>query len=210
MGIIEKNTVPAKEQTAKNAYIVDNGGNYNVLFLGNSITWHGPKEDIGWTKNCGMAASAKEKDYVHVAVGLLEQRFGKVNYAVVSASSWESAYYRDDVFENFEVARNFPADVIVIRLGENLWSASEHFSTHPISLSLEKLIEYICGERKPKVIVTDLFWKNQLIDEEIHLVAEKKAYAFVSINDLGEREENMAIGQYAHAGICYHPNYNGM
>ena len=44
-----------------------------ILFLGNSITQHGPKPEIGWTGNWGMAASALDKDYPHV----LAARVGK-------------------------------------------------------------------------------------------------------------------------------------
>ena len=35
-----------------------------VLFLGNSITKHGPKADIDWSGNWGMAASEEAKDDV--------------------------------------------------------------------------------------------------------------------------------------------------
>ncbi len=60
---LEKNTVSAQSQTQKGGIeIVDNGGKYNVLFVGNSITRHEPKSAIGWEHDWGMAASAKDKD----------------------------------------------------------------------------------------------------------------------------------------------------
>ena len=37
-----------------------------ILFLGNSLTLHGPREEIGWKHNWGMAASAPERDFVHL------------------------------------------------------------------------------------------------------------------------------------------------
>ena len=76
---IEQNNVSAEQQVQKRNYIgmYHNGGKINVLFIGNSITRHEPKPEIGWDHDWGMAASCKENDYVHVAVKLLEGKFGK-------------------------------------------------------------------------------------------------------------------------------------
>ena len=53
------------------------GGAFRVLVYGNSTGLHGPKADIGWTNNWGMAASAPEKDFAHLVVSGLEAKLGK-------------------------------------------------------------------------------------------------------------------------------------
>ena len=49
-----------------------------ILFVGNSITRHGPNPAIGWTNNWGMAASAEAKDYVHVVQSAVAELTGAV------------------------------------------------------------------------------------------------------------------------------------
>ncbi|MBR5188437.1 MAG: hypothetical protein IKW18_08200, partial [Clostridia bacterium] len=63
---VAKNTVKSENQLKENEFVtfekLENKG-LRVMFLGNSITRHVIKEEIGWYSNCGMASSAKEKDY---------------------------------------------------------------------------------------------------------------------------------------------------
>ncbi len=208
---IEKNTVSAQSQTQKGGIeIVDNGGKYNVLFVGNSITRHAPKSEIGWEHDWGMAASAKDKDYVHVTVKLLEKKLGKVNYAIVNCANWERLYYQDEVLETFAEVKAFHADIIVIRLGENLWSANEHFALYPIPPHYAKMVEFFVVNPNAKIVLTDLFWKNTTINEAIHTVAKEKGYALVPLSDLGCNEENTAIGKFWHEGVAMHPGDIGM
>ncbi|MCY2988855.1 MAG: glycoside hydrolase family 127 protein [Planctomycetota bacterium] len=54
-----------------------------ILFLGNSITLHGPKADIDWTGNWGMAASSEDKDYVHLVTSALAQHTGSTPQIMV-------------------------------------------------------------------------------------------------------------------------------
>ena len=61
---MEKNTVTSKEQLADSKYVhfyhTQRDG-IRILFVGNSITLHGPKADIGWDGNWGMAASCQKR-----------------------------------------------------------------------------------------------------------------------------------------------------
>lgn len=69
-----------------------------VLFLGNSITLHGPKADIGWAGDWGMAASSEEKDYVHLVTRALAQHTGSTPQILVrNIADFERGYATYDV-----------------------------------------------------------------------------------------------------------------
>ena len=209
---IEKNDVPASAQVQEKNYIeaFDRGGKVNVLFIGNSITRHEPKLEIGWPHDWGMAASAKEKDYVHVAVKLLDEKLGKVNYCVANCGEWELNYYDDGILQRWKKARDFRADILVIRIGENIYNARDKFQTDPIAPHYAKMIEYFSANPNVKVVASDLFWACEPIDSAIHKVAAEKGYVLVHLNDLGEKPENKALGKFWHDGVAAHPSDEGM
>lgn len=208
----EKNTVKATEQVRKDRYVEEfqKDGKTKVLFIGNSITRHEPKPEIGWDNDWGMAASKRENDYVHVAVRLMEEKLGKVNYCIANCGHWELSYYNDEMICDWQMARNFNADIVVIRIGENIWNAKDKFAENPLAPHFDKMVKYFSANPNAKVIVTGLFWKNKEIESAIKQVVKDNNYIFVSLEDLGEDNQNMAIGQYWHEGVSAHPSDEGM
>ena len=140
----------------------------------------------------------------------IEKKFGKVNYCIANCGEWELHYYQDERIFDWSEARDFQADVVVIRIGENIWQAKEKFKAHPIAPHYAKMVDYFCSNPNAKVVLTDLFWCNEEIDSAIRAVAKEKNYPLVSLNDLGECDENMAIGQFWNEGVAIHPNDQGM
>lgn len=210
---IEQNTVAATEQVQDmdNMRVVRRGGSKRVLFIGNSITRHGPKPEIGWPYDWGMAASCPEKDYVHQTVAILEERGMTVDYAFANFSRWEVNYWDDSVLEECDDLLRFKPDVVVIRIGENIWSRAVRHKLEEVPLypQFDKMVKAF-AKSGAKIILTDLFWAHEPIDESIRLVAEGGNYPLVHLGDLGERDENMAKGLFEHSGVAAHPGDLGM
>ena len=83
---IAHNTVSARNQAGLwdcVYFMGDTVPKRKVLIFGNSITLHGPKEEIGWYGHWGMAASSKEKDYVHRLFAMVEQSSPRVQFCVL-------------------------------------------------------------------------------------------------------------------------------
>ncbi len=52
--------------------------------------------------------------------------------------------------------------------------------------------------------------RADIAKKDIRREAEKEGGKFVVLSDLGYRNENKALGQYAHPGVALHPNDRGM
>ena len=183
------------------------GAKHKLLVIGNSITWHSFRPSIGWYGDWGMAASAQENDFVHRLLSMLEERQGTTDLCIAQLADWEREYEKGDtILPSFSEARDFEADTIVIRLGENMPKDSAPASKPYFC----DMIRYFITPKTKRVVVTDCFWRNSAKDNMLFEIAKEKGYLFCHLSDLEQTEANMAIGLFEHRGVSLHPSDEGM
>jgi len=208
---IEKNTVSSKGQLPENEYISifgDKNADLKVLFVGNSITRHAPSEKLGWHNDCGMAASAPKNDYVHIFMDKILKKNKSASYCICQVAEWERNYKNiGDEISIYKNARDFNADVIIMRIIENC--QYDVFDDIAFEKEYMRLIDYLNPEKKARIILTTSFWEHKG-DEIIKKIGKKENYPVVFLGDLGEDDSMKAIGEYEHGGVACHPNDKGM
>lgn len=204
------NTVSAVNQLAEGecSKVFEEGGDLKILFVGNSITKHGYLAEIGWMADWGMAASCEEKDYVHLVVKELGKKTS-VDYSIAQIAKWETTYWDTDNIlpQEFQSAIDFAADIVVVRIGENMPEIEDE---KVCKENFEKMIKYFCKNPNAKVVLTNLFWNKAVLNKIIKEVADDNNYIFCDISDLEKDEKTMAIGLFEHKGIAVHPGDYGM
>lgn len=175
-----------------------------ILFLGNSITLHGSAPEIGWFGNYGMAASRIENDYVHRLAAMLGGRGKQPILMVRNIADFERNPDGYDL-NLFAEARDFDADIIVIRIVENV--PAEKIDA--FGKAYPSLIEYFNRDRHAKVFCVGSFWKNDAGDEYIKTAAASTGSVFVSLSRLHD-VKYQAQGLFEHGGVAAHPSDVGM
>lgn len=208
---MNKNNVSAQNQLKASGPVRFknlNGNGKKIMFVGNSITLHGVAEQIGWTLECGMAASAPENDYVHILMKNTEEICPDSQYCICQVASWEREYKNGSAKHiDFEKARDFEADVIVMRFIENC--PGREFDEKLFKKSMGELLDYLNKTQKAKIIMTTGFWKHPG-DNMIREYAADNNLPLVELGDLGESKEMKAIGLFEHSGVANHPGDLGM
>lgn len=184
-----------------------------VLFLGNSITKHGPKADIDWSGNWGMAASAETKDYVHVFTASLVQKQGSAPEILVkNIADFERAHQGYDIATKLKVAIDFRADLIVLAIGENVPALKTAEEKTKLQEAVTKLLATLKGDRKPTILVRSCFWANAAKDEALRGANEAVGGIYADISALAQDKSlyGRAEREFKNAGVANHPGDKGM
>ena len=67
----------AQAKAPQLVYFEGNGKSGGLLCMGHSLTKHAPAPALGWFSDCGMAASKKENDYVHLLWEKLKNEYSE-------------------------------------------------------------------------------------------------------------------------------------
>ena len=197
MALIDENTVPGEGQLKDVPwlYFEDlHAKGLKILFVGNSITRHRPKPEIGWCNHWGMAASAKEKDYVHVTMDKVHELVPDAVHGLCQAGEWELHWPTgEEVLSRFEGVHAFDPDIILVRIVENC--PRPVYEKELFMQQYDALIRYLNPKGKAFVAVTTGFWEHPA-DEAIRQVAQNRGYALCELNDLGRDPAMKAIGLF--------------
>lgn len=184
-----------------------------VLFLGNSITKHGPKKDIDWSGNWGMAASAEPKDYAHVFTKALTEKQGIAPEILVkNIADFERASGGYDVAAKLKDAIAFQADLIILAIGENVPGLKTAEEKAQLQEAIARLLATLQGTHKPTILVRSCFWADAAKDQALRRACAAVSGVFVNISALGKDEKNYARSErpFKHAGVANHPGDAGM
>lgn len=178
----------------------------SILLLGNSITKHGPRPEIGWYGNYGMAASSEKNDYVHVLIDKLNKLYLDIDYKVENISFWEKDFFYN--LEQYKEIENYNPDIIIVRLGENV--DAKYAKKNNYRANLEKMMNYYKKENTVGIIITNTCWGMKYIDYENKYVALKNGFGFSDISILTEDKKYFAYNEYENDSVRVHPSDIGM
>ena len=189
---------------------------FNYVAIGNSITKHGITDY--WWNEVGMAATSKEKDYVHLVSSYLEELFGEVCMNVINYSVWEmQATDRAETYQILDYYLDERLDLVTIQLSENVNDMATYEADY------EELIYYIrtCAPRA-QIIVIDDFWSSDDKSTLKEKAATNTGADFVSLSLIKGKSEyqcGMDTTVYdsegkehivKHEGVSIHPGDKGM
>lgn len=194
-----------------------------ILFLGNSITLHGPKPDIDWSGNWGMAATAQSKDYIHrLTTAINATTGGSLTVSPVGGGGADNIVSIADSLERgyssytnsqLQTQINYHANIVVLQFGENIDMGS--FDGVTFKSRLETLVSGLKTSSNPNIFMTgEILASNSVVDAIKQQVCGEDPMhrVFVDMSAFRADPTNRASseGMFSDPGVQWHPGDKGM
>lgn len=183
---LQKNIVPSTNQNTYDYYEFDKGEGIKVLYVGNSITKHAPKPEMGWTNDCGMAASSIEKDYVHLVQAKIKEIHPDAAFSILQVANYEREFYTREPENYYMGAKEFKPDLIIMFFGANVNKEYDTTENPPKTFgqAYENLRNFLVDGRDVFVMHSQGFYIRPVLDKEKEVVAKKYNDPFVNLEDM--------------------------
>ena len=206
MNDFQENIVPAMNQNDDNVFLYNNDkAKIKVLFVGNSIAKHGPKPSIGWTRDCGMAASSIDKDYVHLIVKKIMDKYdANVSFGIAQVAQYARTFFEKTPDFDYSLAREFGADLIIMFYGANVSKDYDTMENPPktFEVAYEDMRNYLKVKEDAIVYHSEGFYIRPKLEEEKRAVAEMYGDTYMDISEIKALPESR--------GMFNHPSDLGM
>jgi len=166
----------------------------NIIFIGNSITYHPPGPDAGWYGNFGMAASSEDTDYVNIVSKKLNASFKALNLA-----EWERGFWYYD-YSELDKHKGW-ADIAIIKLGENVTEIID------FKRSFNELLEHVDCKN---TIVLSTWWDKLIypqVNDYMRSVTMANNFQWVQ---LPEHDTTYDATNFKDKDVSSHPGDKGM
>jgi alpha-galactosidase len=194
-------------------------GNMNadrILFLGNSLTYHWPNSDLGWSGSWGMAATSADKDYAHRVVAAVAELNGGVSPAmkavnVYNYGQYEKNYAGYDVTTQMAELLAWNPDIVVVELGENVTDLTTTAKEAQFAKSFANLLTTFKNNGQTNVFVRNLWYPDAAKDAIMKQATADVGCVWVNLGDLESNILNRSESQGVFTGaVGSHPSDQGM
>lgn len=186
----------------------------SLFFVGNSITRHGPAPKIGWEGNWGMAASAEDKDYVHLVVKAVTgaSNGATPEFKVINVAAYERGDEAFDLQTKLKDESGWKADAVIVAIGENVPPLKTEQDEVQFRERLDVLLALLKENHPGRLYVRSCFWADASKDTILKAACEAAGGHYIDISPLSREEANYARSEraFSHDGVARHPGDKGM
>jgi hypothetical protein len=173
---------------------------YRVLFIGDSLTYHGQTANL-WNYDSGMAASSPDKDFVHLVTKHIQEKLGTRPVEILINNGGNGK-----IGTMLSYLKNHPElrpDLVILQGGEN-----DPFDD-VFQQTYRSLLGFYQSTKTPYIVLGD--WWNDSKSAFAREQALAQGYAWVELTAIDKHPEMSGDGGPYHIdGVAKHPNDQGM